>query len=222
MARRPESSEGHAERSHDERAWLQRLDQSIAKAPGASLSRTRPQSAREAEAPILVAPPHPATIALDALLSQCTFRRGRSSGPGGQHRNKVETLVELCHDATSVEAHAGERRTVTENHRVAVTRLRLALATRVRTGVPVGDCRSPLWRSRCKSGRIVVSVSHEDFPSMLAHALDVLWACDLDPKPASSRLCCTMSQLVKLVKDHPPAWIMLNAHRAARGMHGLK
>jgi hypothetical protein len=240
MARKPESREDRSgaparsgpddqtalpsSRSPDEHAWLQRLDKSIDRAsikPDRAAARP-PTPPRPPDAPILVQPPHPASLDSQALLAQCVFRKGRSSGPGGQHRNKVETLVELLHEPTGVEAHAGERRSATENHRVATSRLRLALATRARASVPTGDCRSPLWRSRCKGGRIVVSTSHEDFPAILAEALDVLWACDLDPKSAAARLCCTMSQLVKLLKDHAPAWVWVNAHRAALGLYALK
>ena len=93
----------------------------------------------------LVDKPHPATLDAEALLAECEVGRGRSGGPGGQHRNKVETLVLLTHRPTGIEAHAGERRSVRDNTRVAVFRLRLALARGVRTGVATGDQRSELW-----------------------------------------------------------------------------
>ena len=36
---------------------------------------------------------HPATWPEGRLLKHCSSRRQRRSGPGGQHRNKVETAV---------------------------------------------------------------------------------------------------------------------------------
>jgi protein subunit release factor B len=36
------------------------------------------------------------------LLHQCREERYKSSGPGGQHRNKVETAVRLHHTASGV------------------------------------------------------------------------------------------------------------------------
>lgn len=172
---------------------------------------------------ISAARPHPAILDGDELLALCTWTRSRAGGPGGQHRNKVETKVSILHLATNIEASAGERRTVTENQRVAIFRLRLALATLVRCPVPLGEVRSDLWKSRCSpSGKIACNPEHADFPSLLAEALDVAWATGLDVRKASARLCCTASQLMKFIKDHPPAWARLNQARAAAGEHPLK
>lgn len=178
--------------------------------------------------------------------------KSRSRGPGGQHRNKVETGVELLHEASGVSAHATERRSVSENRREALWRLRLALAVRVRWPVPAGEIGSALWRSRVvrakpdagaaaradpllkelgvklgpssegMGGRIVVNPEHHDFPGLLAEALDVIAACGWDPKQAGVRLGVSASQLVKLVKDHPPALVMLNQERERRGMGMMK
>lgn len=202
-----------------EAEWLAKLDASIGRV-GTPWPRPAPPE------PLIVSGPHPARLAPDELLRQCDLTRGRAGGPGGQHRNKVETLVHLTHTPTGVQAHAGERRSVAENRREAVRRLRLTLATRVRCGVPAGDVRSELWKVRTRgakgAGRVSVSASHEDYPAMLAEAMDVLWASGLDTGTAAARLCCTPTQLVKLVQGHPAAMVLLNAHRAASGMRVLR
>ncbi len=164
---------------------------------------------------------HPARLEDDALLKHCDLGKGRSSGPGGQHRNKVETLVILKHRPTGTEAHAGERRSAEENKRVALFRLRLALALKVRDPVPIGDQRSALWRSRSRGGKIACNPEHHDYPALLAEALDMIEACGHDAKKAAVRLEVTTSQLIKLVKDHPPAFAHWNAQRRARGEHAL-
>ncbi|MFZ4572997.1 MAG: peptide chain release factor family protein [Phycisphaerales bacterium] len=171
---------------------------------------------------ISVPAPHPATLEDKDLLASCTVGKGRSGGPGGQNRNKVETLVTLLHDPTGVDSHAGERRSAIENRAVAIKRLRLALAVRLRCPVPLGEIRSPLWVSRCKDSRIVCSVDHRDFASLLAEAMDVIAAAEFDLKRAALRLCCSTSQLIKLLQDHPPAIVAVNAERASRGLHPLK
>ncbi len=165
---------------------------------------------------------HPAALDPDQLLAQCETSRDRASGPGGQHRNKVETRITLKHIPTGHVAQAGERRSAVENQRMALRRLRLILATELRTPVPAGDARSALWISRCHDGRIACNDEHQDFPAMLAEAMDNLWQCELDPAKAAARLLCTPSQLIKLLRKHPPAIIALNAARAQRGQHAIK
>lgn len=172
--------------------------------------------------PTLIPRPHPASLEDDALLRQCTLGKGRSGGPGGQHRNKVETTVFLTHEPTGIEAHAGERRSVTDNKREAIFRLRLRLAIGVRAVVPAGDARTELWRSRVSGGRIACNPRHRDYPAMLAEALDVLAACRWDEKSAAARLECTPSQLVGLVREHAPALARVNEERAKKKLHALR
>jgi len=167
-------------------------------------------------------PTHPAALAEDQLLKRCTVEKGRGSGPGGQHRNKVSTHVTITHTPTGTVAQAGERRSAEQNRSVALRRLRLGLAVHERVPVPAGEIRSPMWRSRVSKGRIACSERHEDYPAMLAEALDVLDACGLDPAGAATRLGCTPSQLVKLIAKHAPALERVNTERRRRGMHALK
>lgn len=167
-------------------------------------------------------PVHPAALDGDELMKVCHVDKGRSSGPGGQHRNKVSTHVTITHEPTGTMAQAGERRSAEQNRKVALRRLRLELATHERVGVPSGEIRSAMWRSRVSGGRIRCSEKHEDFPAMLAEALDVISACGWEPGQAAVRLECTPSQLLKLVAKHHQAWEVLNRERESRGLHTLK
>lgn len=163
---------------------------------------------------------HPAALSDDSLLAACSFERLRRSGPGGQHRNKVETGVRLCHLPSSTKAEATERRAQGENRQVALFRLRVNLALAVRlAGALSGP--SPLWRSRCAGGRISVNPSHHDFPTMLAEALDAIAAVDHDVKRAAELLGSTTSQLVKLLKRDSRALALVNRHRAEAGLGTL-
>lgn len=165
---------------------------------------------------------HPAAVPNDQLLGECDTRRLRRSGPGGQHRNKVETAVVLTHRPTGVNAEANERRSQAENRSVALRRLRVNLALEVR--YPCGDdaVPSPLWQSRCPAGRLSVSRSHEDFPTLLAEALDVLAIAEADARQTAARLGCSSSQLVKLLKQEPRALVLVNRWRQQRELYPLK
>jgi hypothetical protein len=171
--------------------------------------------------PIYVDPPHPATLDEASLLRVCVMTRGRSGGPGGQHRNKVETRVDYRHTPTGLEARAGERRSPAENAKVALTRLRLELATRTRVLAPPTK-PTALWASRIKGGRILLNPSHWDYPSIMAEAMDHILDERLDQRAAALRLECSPTQLVKLVATHPPALVWWNAARESRGLRALQ
>ncbi|WP_165245053.1 peptide chain release factor family protein [Paludisphaera soli] len=163
---------------------------------------------------------HPAAIDPDRLAAECDFKTTRRSGPGGQNRNKVETAVILTHRPTGIVAEASERRSQGENRREALFRLRLKLALEIRT--PADAAPSALWASRLRGGRIVVSPEHDDFPALVAEALDRLAASDDDVKAAATALGCSATQLVKLLAAEPRALGQVNARRSARGLHPLR
>ena len=164
---------------------------------------------------------HPATLPDDEILKDCSLERGRAQGPGGQHRNKVSTAVILTHDPTGAQAQANERRSPADNERMALRRLRLALATEHRTAPPTprgfDECTTALWRSRRRERKIACNPRHRDYPSLLAEALDVVSDSKWDARKAATRMGVTPSQLIRLVADHPPALAMWNAHRQRRG-----
>ncbi len=169
---------------------------------------------------------HPARLDPAALAAECDFRTTRRSGPGGQNRNKVETAVILTHRPTGITAEASERRTQGENRRAALFRLRLKLALEMRatTTTPRGEAYRPsvLWQTRCRGGRILVNPEHDDFPGLLAEALDVLAETGNDPRQAALALGCSPSQLIKLLKDEPRGLGVVNDQRRRAGLHPLQ
>jgi hypothetical protein len=164
---------------------------------------------------------HPANLSPERLLVECNTRRTRRSGPGGQNRNKVETAIVLVHEPTGVGAEASERRSQAENLRIALFRLRVSLALAVRLPPPLEGSPSMLWRARCRGGRMVVSTEHDDFPSLLAEALDVIDVHAGDVKGAALALGCTPTQLTKLLKSEPRAILQVNDQRRGLGLHPL-
>lgn len=167
------------------------------------------------------APTHPAALELEKLLEECKVRHTRRSGSGGQHRNKVETAVVIEHLPSGIIAEANERRSQAENHRQAVFRLRVKLAIGRRMP-PLRDKPSTLWQARCRGGKVSVSPTHDDFPALLAEALDVLESKNVDVPAAAEALGCTTTQFVKLLKLEPAALASVNARRAKAGLHALR
>jgi hypothetical protein len=164
---------------------------------------------------------HPAALAPTDLLKACRETRTKRPGPGGQHRNKVETAVILLHIPTGMAADAAERRSQAENRRVALGRLRLKLALEHRTpAIPSGP--SERWRSRLRGRQLVISAGHEDYPALIAEALDQLQETGFSIAPASARLGVSGTQLVRLFKKAPAAWATLKGCRAAAGLPELR
>ena len=164
---------------------------------------------------------HPATLPIDQLLTNCDVIRQRRGGPGGQHRNKVETAIRLTHRPTGVTAEANERRSQSANHTAALFRLRVTLAIAVRHR-PLAEEPTPLWQSRCRQGRVSINPTHDDFPSLLAEALDCLAAYDWSIQKAADHLGSSISQLVKLLRHDHRALARLNDERADRDLSPLR
>jgi len=81
---------------------------------------------------------------------------------------------------------------------------------------------SDLWRSRRQGSKIVCNPGHRDFPALLAEALDAIANAGWQPAPAAKRLGVSTSQLIKLVKDHPPGFEKWNTERSHCRLHSLK
>jgi hypothetical protein len=163
---------------------------------------------------------HPACVPVEKLLADCDVRHERRSGPGGQHRNKVSTAVVITHRPTGVRAEANERRSQAENHREALRRLRVRLALELRT--PISDAApTELWRSRVSNQRLSINPTHDDFPALLAEALNMLAANEYDVTTSANRLGISSSQLMKFLQEEPVAWTAVNDARRQRGLRPL-
>jgi hypothetical protein len=166
---------------------------------------------------------HPATLEERAFMSQCELSAGRSSGPGGQHRNKVQTGIRIVHLPTGIEARGTERREAQVNRSRAIFRLRLKLARNVRTQVGRTNHEpSDLWESRRQGRKLPVNPKHHDFPALLSEALDVVYARKFDVAGAAGVLGITMSQLTRLIRQEPPAISQVNRGREQVGLPRLR
>ena len=155
------------------------------------------------------------------MQKQCEVKRTRASGPGGQHRNKVETAIVITHLPTGVVGQASEKRSQHANLIAATTRLRMQLALEVRSQ-PLPEEPNALWLSRVKNRQIKVNLAHPDYPKLLTLALDVLKKHDLKIAVAAEVLQVSTSQLIKFLKSGSAAWEHVQQHRKRAGLKTLK
>ncbi|MBL4883196.1 MAG: peptide chain release factor-like protein [Planctomycetaceae bacterium] len=169
---------------------------------------------------------HPCFHADDELLAQCETIRQRRSGPGGQHRNKVETAIRLLHKTTGLTAQASERRSQADNLKQALFRLRLELAIHHRTERDLDQLskqleKSEMWKKRRRGGKISINSVHLDYPAMLADVMDCLSVVDWDHRQAAEILQLSSSQLIKFLKREPRSLSLLNQQRQMVGLNPL-
>lgn len=127
-------------------------------------------------------------LALDdaPLLAQCEVHTYKSSGPGGQHRNKVSSAVRLVHKPTRVVAHGDDSRSQHENKRLALKRLRMNMALHIRHDVDIAAAPPPFVqecifapKGRGAEAPKCLKIGTKDFRywRVAAYLLDVLEAC---------------------------------------------
>lgn len=153
-------------------------------------------------------------LALDdaALVRQCRVERHRASGPGGQHRNKVETAVRLTLlGHPDIAASGAECRSQKANLALALTRLRLetALALRSASAGP--------WKGDTK-----MNPANPRFPRLVAAVLDALAVENYELGGAALRLGFSVGQLRRLLAREPRISEAVNRERALRGLSMLR
>ena len=167
---------------------------------------------------------HPAILDVDRLLVDCQIETGRRSGPGGQHRNKVETAIRIRHNPSQIVAEASERRSQIDNKQQAIFRLRLLLAVQIRTDESAGSIEQirSRWGDRIRNGKLQVAFRSQDFPALIADLLDLLTWAEFRFSTVASQLDLSTSQIVRILKLHAPAMNWINTKRSERGMPSIR
>jgi hypothetical protein len=165
-------------------------------------------------------------LALDdeALLAQCAVERTRGSGPGGQHRNKVETGIRLTHVPTGTVAQAFERRSQEQNRAVALRRLRQAIALEVRRPVDLQRMQLPLALAAILPGAPggTVGPGNPRFWEGAQHLLDLFLALRCSVADTAAVLGISTGALSRLFTRDPDLMAATNRYREKAGLAPLR
>ncbi len=160
----------------------------------------------------------------DELFAECEFDTFRSSGPGGQKRNKTSSAVRLRHRPTGLVAIGVEDRSQHVNRDRALRRLRMTFAMELRTPVAreVYTPGETLTRYIDRSGNLACNPKNPDFPVVAAEVLDVLAACGLRVSDAAEAMGLSTAHLVKFIESEGELWDRVNRLRRDAGHKPLR
>ena len=182
-----------------------------------------PLSAFEPTGHRIIEGDHPAMLDDEALLKHVMLDFGRSSGPGGQHRNRKATACTATHTPTDISGEATERRRQSENRKMAISRLRRTLAIQLRRKLALDTYKcTELWEGRRSGEQLAINPKHRDYPCILAEALDVIFTSEFNMNGAATTLQISATQLLKIVAHDNDALKWLNDERKECGLSVLK
>ncbi len=158
-----------------------------------------------------------------ALLIQCEVHTYRSSGPGGQHRNKTSSAVRLHHQPTRLIAKGEEDRSQHVNKRRALRRLRLTLATDLLDEVdPASYVPSALLAGCISEGRLELRRKDERALFVINEVLSLLHSSGGRLREVAAAIGISTANLVKFFSIDPQVWRKVSHIRKENGLCALK
>jgi len=148
----------------------------------------------------------------EELLKECRFDAFKSTGKGGQKRNKTSSALRLIHSRSGISVSADGSRYQRENRSEALKKLKYAIAVEYR-------CPAP---DEIPFENIEMSTSNKNYHLWTAYILDVFYDSDFDLKTAAERCGVSPSKLVKLVYRDSLLWQELKRVMESLGLKALR
>ncbi|MCH2175229.1 MAG: peptide chain release factor-like protein [Lentisphaeria bacterium] len=145
------------------------------------------------------------------LLQLCRQEQFRSSGPGGQHRNRRDSAVRLTIKDLDVSVEADEDRSQHKNKEQAVKRLRIAIAYHLRSD------EAPVW-----NGSNILNAKNPQYPKLVAIILDSFAQNEWSVKNAANALGWSTGNLNKVLMRDQQLLAKVNRERHNKGYSPLK
>jgi len=147
----------------------------------------------------------------EKLSNQCSLEFFKSTGKGGQKKNKTSSAVRLVHKATKIEAISGNRRSQKENRAIALKHMKMNLALAWRK-VPAEKWNGPFNQNE----------KNPQFPLVSAVVLDHIYEQGWQVSKAADKLGLSTGQLIRFLKKHVDLWQKVNQERERLGLNKLK
>lgn len=163
---------------------------------------------------------------LDELYKNCTKKNMQGSGPGGQHRNRVKTGVELHHRPSGLKVRCTRFREAERNRKHAIQLLRIHIGLLMGTPLEEADLADGLsilgdWQKYLPERptfRIKINPRHQDYAFLLGL---VLLALEIERgvlRETAQRFACSSSAIIRFLKLDKQ---VLQATQKIRARHGL-
>ncbi|KAF4355119.1 hypothetical protein G4B88_004331, partial [Cannabis sativa] len=155
------------------------------------------------------------------LLGQCEMSTFKSSGPGGQHRNKRESAVRLKHLPTGIIAQAVEDRSQHMNRASALVRntVDLEAYSPPRELLQILPAKSTIRGSDCGSQ---IGPKNPKFVLGMQALLDLIFAVNGSVADAAKYLGLSTGALSRLILSDDSLRLAVNELRTSKGMKPLK
>jgi hypothetical protein len=143
------------------------------------------------------------------LFSSCVFEAFKSTGHGGQKKNKTSSAVRLVHTPSGIAVTASGSRSQAQNRRSALKKLRFEIATRYRgAGIPGFSNKE-------------MGIRNSAYHIWVAVAVDCLFHNGFKVKSAASEFGLSTSKFIKMLYRDSLLWQKVNTAREAAGMKKL-
>ncbi|MCP4180077.1 MAG: peptide chain release factor-like protein [bacterium] len=142
------------------------------------------------------------------FLKYCKAENFKSTGPGGQKKNKTSSAVRVTHIPTNLTATSDNYREQSINKKKAVKKLKIKIAINI---------RGP----KVKINRPVISTSSNDYPLWIAKIFDIFNENKYDIRNTAKILELSTSKLIKLIYKDKIIWDIVNKNRVINGTYPL-